>query len=181
MTKQHYEELKDQILTSLIISVFSIVSLVSVTYIQSREHKNQIKELEAVYELQINKLNDSVNWLEKKNDSLIDRIEELEEQLPKWIAFNNATWRVETGNGTSELWLRNNNAGGMRTNGEWHKYDRQEDGLEAMSNLLATYVNELGYNFKAIRYKYCGAHCGDVDYNSFMRIYNEEINKVKLP
>ena len=83
MTKQHYEELKDQILTSLIISVFSIVSLVSVTYIQSREHKNQIKELEAVYELQINKLNDSVNWLEKKNDSLIDRIEELEEQLPK--------------------------------------------------------------------------------------------------
>lgn len=83
MSKQHYDELKDQILISLIISIISIVSLVSVTYIQSREHKNQIKELEAVYELQINKLNDSVNWLEKKNDSLIDRIEELEEQLPK--------------------------------------------------------------------------------------------------
>ena len=83
MSKQHYDELKDQILISLIISVFSIVSLVSITYIMSREHNNQIKELEAVYELQINKLNDSVNWLEKKNDSLIDRIEELEEQLPK--------------------------------------------------------------------------------------------------
>lgn len=42
---------------------------------------------------------------------------------------------------------------------------------------LRDYVDEFGYDLKSIRYKYCGAHCGQKDLDSFTRLYNQELKK----
>ena len=49
--------------------------------------------------------------------------------------------------------------------------------MDALKSKLTDYVNEFGYDLKAIRYKYCGSHCGDTDLQSFTRIFNQELKK----
>lgn len=88
-----------------------------------------------------------------------------------------ATFRLETGNGTSAMWQKNYNAGGIKCGIEYCTYSSEQEGLQALRNLLDRYVEEFGYNFEAIRNKYC--QCGPEDYPKFMQIYNEELNKLK--
>lgn len=61
-------------------------------------------------------------------------------------SFALATWIFETGNGTSELWINNNNPAGITCGDTYCSYDSQEQGLQAMFSLLRYYVSELGRN-----------------------------------
>lgn len=118
---------------------------------------------------------------EPEQDELVKQvieeiIEEPERDL-QWEAFVSATFRLETGNGTSSLWLNGNNPGGMRCSGDWCRYDSPEEGLDHLHRLLQQYVDEFGYDFKAIRNKY--APNQPEDYGRFMSVYYEEINKLE--
>lgn len=95
----------------------------------------------------------------------------------RYEALVSATFRLETGNGTSRMWRENFNAGGIKCGGRYCTYSSEQEGLQALRNLLDRYVEEFGYNFEAIRNKYC--QCGPEDYPKFMQIYNEELNKLK--
>ena len=100
-------------------------------------------------------------------------IEAAEERPDKeWVALVSATWRYETGNGKSRLWTKWNNAGGIKCGSEYCTYDSKESGMEALENLLQGYVEKYGYDFRAIRERYC--QCGPEDYDKFMQIYYEE-------
>ncbi len=85
-----------------------------------------------------------------------------------------ATWRLETGNGTSLLWLNSNNPGGIKCGLEYCSYQTQEEGMRALETLLEWYVDEYAYNLEEIRYKYCGQHCGSEDLKTFTEIFNQE-------
>ncbi|MDE8065852.1 glucosaminidase domain-containing protein [Erysipelothrix rhusiopathiae] len=91
------------------------------------------------------------------------------------MAFVNATWRIETGNGTSQLWLEYNNPGGIKCGAEYCSYDSQKSGLIALNSLLIEYWEVYGMDIKAIRERYC--QCGVDDYLQFMKIYHEELKK----
>lgn len=61
-------------------------------------------------------------------------------------SFALATWAWETGHGSSDLWINHNNPAGITCGMEYCSYDTQEQGLQAMFNLMRYYVNELGRN-----------------------------------
>lgn len=58
-------------------------------------------------------------------------------------SFALAIWILETGNGTSDLWLNSNNPAGITCGIDYCSYDTQEQGLRAMFSLLRYYINEL--------------------------------------
>lgn len=93
----------------------------------------------------------------------------------QWEAFLSATWRLETGNGTSSLWTNGHNAGGIKCGQSYCHYETEEEGMQALERLLRIYVDQFGYDFKAIRARYC--QCGPEDYPKFMEIYYEEYGK----
>lgn len=91
-----------------------------------------------------------------------------------------ATWRLETGNGTSPMWLYQNNAGGIKRNGVYHTFDSQESGWKALEDLLYNdYYLVYGLDLRAIRNRYCGIECGEEDLIKFTEIYNEELAKLE--
>lgn len=61
-------------------------------------------------------------------------------------SFALATWILETGNGTSELWLTSNNPAGITCGVDYCTYESQKQGLQAMFSLLRYYVSELDRN-----------------------------------
>lgn len=58
-------------------------------------------------------------------------------------SFALATWILETGNGTSDLWLTSNNPAGITCGADYCKFESQEQGLQAMFTLLRHYVSDL--------------------------------------
>lgn len=58
-------------------------------------------------------------------------------------SFALATWAWETGWGTSELWLNSNNPAGITCGDVYCSYDTQEQGLQAMFNLMHYYIRGL--------------------------------------
>lgn len=60
---------------------------------------------------------------------------------------------------------------------QYKSYPSKEKGLNALETLLKAYVKDYRYDLKAIRYEYCGPHCGDKDYQTFKQIYYEELEK----
>lgn len=60
------------------------------------------------------------------------------------IGFAYAIHRLETGNGTSELWLQNNNAGGLKGKSGYYTYESQEEGYKELFRLLDKYINIYG-------------------------------------
>ena len=77
------------------------------------------------------------------------------------------------------MWNEYNNAGGIRIGSEWQRYETKEQGFMAMETLLEGYVEEFGYDLKAIRNKYCGSHCGEQDLITFKQIYQEELKNAR--
>lgn len=61
-------------------------------------------------------------------------------------SFALATWAWETGWGSSDLWLHNNNPAGITCGADYCTYETQQQGLQAMFSLLRYYVNELDRN-----------------------------------
>lgn len=86
-----------------------------------------------------------------------------------------ATFRLETGNGTSSLWLKNNNAGGIKCGDMYCSYPTKKIGMRALRELLKNYVEKYGFNYKQIRKIYC--ECGEEDYYKFMKILEEKKEK----
>lgn len=93
----------------------------------------------------------------------------------EWLAFVSATWRLETGNGTSYLWEYNNNPGGIKCGTDYCTFSSKDEGMQIFEDLLQDYVDTYGYDFRAIRDRYC--QCGPEDYDKFMEIYYEEYSK----
>lgn len=61
-------------------------------------------------------------------------------------SFALATWIFETGNGTSDLWVTNNNPAGITCGSEYCSYNSQEQGFKAMFQLMRYYIDELNRN-----------------------------------
>lgn len=61
-------------------------------------------------------------------------------------SFVLATWAWETGWGSSDLWLHNNNPAGITCGADYCTYETQQQGLQAMFQLMRYYVNELDRN-----------------------------------
>lgn len=55
-------------------------------------------------------------------------------------AFALATFILETGHGTSEAWISNNNPGGIKCGDEYCSYSTKDEGLAEMFNLLHSYT-----------------------------------------
>lgn len=113
-------------------------------------------------------------------EELQEEIEKLQEELENEIKLNDftrTTFYLETGYGTSKLWLENNNAGGIKCNNGWCSYDTKDDGFYALKTLMRSYVNEFGYDSQSIRYKYCGWFCPTEDLKAFDNIY-ERIRRI---
>lgn len=117
-------------------------------------------------------LNRSVEFVYQSDSNTV---EEIETDL-RFEALVHATWRLETGNGTSYLWTAHNNAGGIRYTQEYAHFESQEEGMQVLRELLEWYVDQFGYDFVSIRDMYCD--CGGNDYEIFMQIYNEEMEKL---
>lgn len=103
----------------------------------------------------------------------------------EYQAFFSATFRIETGNGTSWLWKNANNPGGIKcwgepgescTSGNYKIFPSQEAGLEALEQLLQGYWTKYGMDFKSYRDRYCA--CGGNDLKNFTAIFNEELKKL---
>ncbi|MFV0382350.1 MAG: glucosaminidase domain-containing protein [Breznakia sp.] len=55
--------------------------------------------------------------------------------------FAYATWALETGYGTSDLWTEHNNPAGIKCGIEYCSYINEEEGYEAMFELLSEYTD----------------------------------------
>ena len=120
--------------------------------------------------------NRDIEFIYPEIEEQVEVVEIVEDIDYRFEALVQATWRLETGNGTSALWASCNNAGGIKQGFEYKCYPTQEQGVEALRGLLVWYVDRFGYDFKAIRDLYC--QCGEQDYYNFMQIYNEELSKL---
>lgn len=132
---------------------------------------------------QLNEVSTELFELREYNNKLINDIETFELTIKelqenKWRALVIATFRIETGNGTSYLWNQHSNAGGIKNyNNEYKSYDSKKDGLEALETLLQRYVDLYGYDIKKIRSIYCPVSDSGClgDYEKFIEIYKEEL------
>ena len=89
-------------------------------------------------------------------------------------ALVSATWRLETGNGESSLWLNFNNPGGVKCGSRYCYYPSKEQGLQSLRTLLARYVDKFGYDLEAIRSVYSESD----DTALFTQIFNQEKEKL---
>ena len=55
--------------------------------------------------------------------------------------FAYATWALETGYGTSNLWINSNNPAGIKCGVNYCLYGSKEEGYRAMFDLLVSYTN----------------------------------------
>lgn len=121
----------------------------------------------------------------KKAEKEKARLEKLERDKAKSRrAFLNATFVIETGNGSSYMWKHMNNPGGLKCNGpgqrcssdNYRYFSSKEEGMREKERLLQGYFDKYGDDFKTIREIYC--QCGPDDYPKFMKIYYQELNKL---
>ena len=112
-------------------------------------------------------------------------VEELPEIDYEFEALVNTTFKLETGHGKSNLWVKHNNPGGIRcleqpcTYDGWQIYETPEEGMNAMRTLLRKYyVDIFGMDLKAIRKKYCPP-CSDKEFNEFKYMYDKELEELR--
>ncbi|QIK68763.1 glucosaminidase domain-containing protein [Erysipelothrix sp. HDW6C] len=121
--------------------------------------------------------NDIKSMQEDSLRTTLDSVQETDYQdltsTREFEALVNATFRIETGHGTSSLWLNSNNAGGIKCGVEYCEYQTPQDGMNDLRTLLQSYVERFGYDLKAIRDLYC--QCGYGDLETFTEIYNNEL------
>ena len=90
-------------------------------------------------------------------------------------ALVNATYILETGHGKSRLWNTKFNAGGIKCGVEYCSYPSKEEGFKALRKLLSRYVDNHGYDLKAIRDIYSETD----DTALFTSIYNKELRIIR--
>lgn len=162
------------VLAILILLLFTKLTVAENEYSQLEDNHIELVE-------ELNKRETELNNIKNELETLEYTLDEIEKEDNEWIALVNATFRLETGNGTSNLWLNYNNAGGIKCENVYCVYDTKESGLQALKTLLEHYISEFGYDIKAIRNKYCPlSDKGCIgDYERFTEIYNYELEKEK--
>lgn len=172
---------------TVIITILSILSIVSFLGIAYPFRVSKLRnELETIKQENI-ELRQELELLEKENYKLnfeksLERTCGLEvvecENDWKFEALVSATFRLETGNGKSTLWLDYNNAGGIKCGSEYCRYESEEQGYNALETLLKRYVEKYEYNLRDIRKEYCGIHCSEKDLIEFEKIFDEEVKRL---
>lgn len=145
-------------LSIIIVIVSSLLCIFFGCYIYNNEKvkvkiQEQNKELREENKRLVDKTNYIVNEYEKLEETL--KVKHYEDSYLK--ALINATFIYETGNGTSEIWGFNNNAGGIKGyySGEYLYYESKTHGLTHLESLLKEkYINTHGYDVVAIRKAY---------------------------
>lgn len=153
-----------------------------------------IDEITAYHKLVYEK--DEPPTLEELAENYVPEVKEQEEEIeeqevqeyneydtPEFHALVRATFRRETGNGSSSMWVNMNNPGGIKCNGPGQQcssdgyrfFESKQEGLDAQVRLLEWYVDNYGYDFRTIREVYC--QCGPEDYGKFMELYYEEYGR----
>lgn len=182
------------IMITMLVSMTLLVGGVPDEEPSSSEVDKLIDELTAYHKLLYEK--EEPPTLEELAEDYIPPKEEVEEILDavsrepeesyskydslEFHALIRATFRYETGNGTSSMWVNMNNPGGLKCNGPGQQcsadgyrfFESKKAGLDEKVRLLEGYVDRYGYDFRTIREVYC--QCGPEDYYKFMDIYNEE-------
>lgn len=90
--------------------------------------------------------------------------------------FAYAIWALETGYGTSDLWIDHNNPAGiikLDGSGEYQTYASKEEGLRAMFELLNTYCSNGNCTVDGIRNRWSEAE----DTQTIIEIWRSAIQK----
>lgn len=155
--------------------------------------RNEVRKEQEYLEKEIELTRTQIEALAQEQYLIQHRVHELDyladiglktlEEEQMFEALFHATFNLETGYGTSYMWLVDNNAGGIkgiRPDGSYGfmRYASKEKGLKALRLKLEEYVDMFGYDLQAIRYRYC-YRCGTEDLERFTRIFNEELQKIK--
>lgn len=140
---------------------------------------NQLEEVIELQERQIEVLNDAKNDYINRYEKLKSTLSYINEENAKWTALVNTTIILETGHKTSYTYNVLNNYGGISCGVEYCSYESKEQGLQALETLLEQYVDAFGYDIQAIRSVYCPiSDEGCIgDYEKFIEIYNEQLEK----
>lgn len=173
------------ILLATVVTVLVLLQLVLVQGLRSEVNRvNEQNEINEKYNRELteenNNLRNELETLEFTIQEMNKVINDLNSELAEWRALVIATWRLETGNGSSYLWKHHFNAGGIKNNdNEYKSYSNEERGLNDLKTLLRRYVNKYGYDIKKIRSIYCPTTekgC-EGDYEKFIEIYEGELRK----
>ena len=174
-------------------TTFIIFLLINAALLSSDVIKLQ-KELDSAAQL-INQKEQEVELLYKELDDLV----KVNNKLQKELKLNNGTpkeilkiaceeykvdytlavsiARVETGNFTSELFIKHNNLGGLRNDYEWYKYNTLIEGINAyVSMLKLEYINKGLDTPEEMQPKYCPGKDGKHWVSLVRKIMEEEEN-----
>ncbi|CAM3603673.1 glucosaminidase domain-containing protein [Erysipelothrix urinaevulpis] len=174
-----------------------VAALVLIALMSLSTHLHYINKIEQqAIQVRLNNLKQDMKKVEFEQVMITNRLNEIDEvatsstyQEPRetvdvtdyenneFEALVESTWRIETGNGTSSLWTKQNNAGGIKDahTGKYKVYETKEQGKHDLRILLSEYVKAYGYDLKSIRNRYC--QCGPSDLKEFTQIYKEELNR----
>ena len=172
-------------------TTFIIFLLIDVALLSNNIIELQ-KELDSATKL-INQKEQEVELLYKELDDLV----EINNELQKELKLNNGTpreilkiaceeykvdyilavsiARVETGNFTSELFLKYNNLGGLSNDYEWYKYNTLIEGINAYVSMLKLEYIDKGLNTpEKMQPKYCPGKDGEHWVSLVREIMEEE-------
>lgn len=170
---------------------FIIILLIDAALLSSDVIKLQ-KELNSAAQL-INQKEQEVELLYKELDDLV----KVNNKLQKELKLNNGTpreilkiaceeykvdytlavsiARVETGNFTSELFLKYNNLGGLSNDYGWYKYDTLIEGINAYVSMLKLEYIDKGLDTpEKMQPKYCPGKDGEHWVSLVRKIMEEE-------
>ena len=174
-------------------TTFIIFLLINVALLSNDITKLQ-KELNSATKL-INQKEQEVELLYKELDDLV----KINDKLQKELKLNNGTpreileiackeyevdyilavsiARVETGNFTSELFLKYNNLGGLSNDYEWYKYNTLIEGINAYVSMLKLEYIDKGLDTpEKMQPKYCPGKDGEHWISLVRKIMEEERN-----
>ena len=176
-------------------TTFIIFLLIDVALLSNDIIKLQ-KELDSATQL-INQKEQEVELLYKELDDLA----KINNKLQKELKLNNGTpreilkiackeyevdyilavsiARVETGNFTSELFLKYNNLGGLSNDYGWYKYDTLIEGINAYVSMLKLEYIDKGLDTpEKMQPKYCPGKDGEHWISLVRKIMEEEKNGI---
>lgn len=75
--------------------------------------------------------------------------------IPEYYTMVAAISRLETGNFTSNLFVKHNNWGGMKENGKFASYESNFEGLHRYITMMKSKIRKYGDNVEAMQKHYC--------------------------
>lgn len=135
----------------------------------------QIKENQLLY-LELNDMierNNKLNNLDKSDPKTLIKMACEIYDLDYTLAISIA--RLETANFTSDIYVQNNNVGGMRYENDWIYYNSLMEGVNAfVINLKDNYINQGLTTPELIQPKYCPTNDGGSNWLEQVKIIMKE-------